>query len=123
MGAMVSSGMSAGAVAFMHMGDKKAGNVDPKIEKAIMQLNKALQVTIKDAVTDLTAMLRFFPVLLIIMQNSVDRAERLLLLDYKESPPKSKKYVTDMIKVASEAFKAQKQVNYAMIGQANEAKL
>lgn len=120
MAAVVSSGMSAAALAFMNQGKKKAGAIDPKIEKGIMQLNKALQITIKSAITDLTSMLRFFPVLLSIMEKQIDEAEKVLLEEYKEKPPKLKKNASDMVKIARDAFIAQKNKNFQMIVEANE---
>ena len=88
-----------------------------------MQLNKALQLTVQNAVTDLTEMLRFFPNLLSIMDASILRANKSLTEEFKDKPANSKKNVAEMIKVARSSFEAQKKVNYAMIVRSNEDEL
>jgi len=123
MAAMVSSAISAAAFAFMNMGKKKAGNIDPNVEKGIVQLNKALQITVQDAITDLGRILRFFPALMKIMDRAIGAAEKLLLSEYKDKPPKTKKYATDMIKIARDAFKARKSANQQLIIESNETEL
>ena len=122
MAAMLSSMMSAAAVGFLNM-PKKKGNVDPKVAKAITQLNKALQKTIQCAVTDLVNQLRFFPVLLTIMRKSIDEAEEDLAKSFAEADPKLKKCSTDMIATARKALEAQEKVNWELIQRANEEEL
>ena len=88
-----------------------------------MQLNKALQITVKDAVTDLTKMLRFFPNLLSIMDDCILKANKSLTQDFKNSPADSKKNVAEMIKIARGAFEAQKKDNFNQIVRSNEYEL
>jgi hypothetical protein len=123
MAAMVSSAISAAAFAFMNMGKKKAGNIDPNVKKGIVQLNKALQITVRDAVTDLAKILRFFPALMKIMDRAITNAETLLKKEYKDKPKETQKYATDMIKIARDAFKARRVANEQLIIEANETAL
>jgi len=122
MAALISSMMSAAAVGFLNM-PKKKGNVDPKIAKAITQLNKALQKTIQCAVTDLVNQLRFFPVLLTIMEKSITEAEEDLEKAFAEADPKLKKCSVDMIATARKALDSQKKINWQLIQRANEEEL
>ena len=102
--AMVSSGLSAVAIGFLNMPKKKSKKMDPRTAKAVKQLNKALQKTVASAVTDLVAMLRFFPKLLKNMNKSIDLAEIHLAEINEHRSPERQRNAIDMISIARKAY-------------------
>jgi hypothetical protein len=122
MAAMVSSMMGGAAIGFLNM-PKKKGKVDPKIEKAIAQLNKALQKTIQNAVETLAHNLRFFPVLIEIMDNSIKESEDELAETFASADPKLKKVSQQMVDTARKSLAAQKVKNNEATKVANEIEL
>jgi len=119
MAALISTIMSGAAIGFLNM-PKKKNQVDPKVEKAIVQLNKALQKTIQQAVTDLVVQLRFFPVLIDIMHASIDEANEELQEAFAEKPKNLKVLAANMIKLAKDSVIAQQQKNKEAVIRKNE---
>eukprot|EP00656_Telonema_subtile_P038948 TRINITY_DN44106_c0_g1_i1.p1 TRINITY_DN44106_c0_g1~~TRINITY_DN44106_c0_g1_i1.p1 ORF type:complete len:441 (+),score=143.96 TRINITY_DN44106_c0_g1_i1:88-1410(+) len=113
--ALVSSGMSAAAIAFMNQ-PKKGSKIDPKLEKAIQSLNKALQKTVCTAVKDLCTMLRFFPKLLEILESSIDAAEKHLDLVNEGQPKSIRTNAKIMIKLTREALEQGLEANHRVGG-------
>ena len=86
------------------MPKKKKKKMDPKLEKAIKQLNRALQITVRNAVTDLTKLLRFFPRLLKIIEKNINlAADRLEEINEHKSKDLQKN-AKEMIAVARKAY-------------------
>eukprot|EP00656_Telonema_subtile_P040566 TRINITY_DN45650_c0_g1_i1.p1 TRINITY_DN45650_c0_g1~~TRINITY_DN45650_c0_g1_i1.p1 ORF type:complete len:150 (-),score=34.40 TRINITY_DN45650_c0_g1_i1:20-469(-) len=110
MSAMISSGLSAFAIGYLNNPKKKSKEVDPKIEKGIKSLNKALQKTVADAVVDLYQLLRFYPVFLKILDSSIDDAEKRLQKDNKESPKQLREDAEAIIAIARHTLATQKEL-------------
>ena len=102
--ALTSSMLSAAAIGFMNQ-PKKGNAVDPKIEKAIQDLNKALEKTVVTAVGDLCQLLRFFPTLLEIIDHSIDNAQEHLMEVNANKPQKLKENAARMIELAKRSYK------------------
>lgn len=107
MSAMLSSGVSAVAIGILNMPKKQKDEtkLDPQLEKAVGKLNLALQTTITDAIGDLCAMLRFFPVLFDLMEAAIEDAEKNMLKLNKDKSKSLQKNASEMIKTARTAFK------------------
>ena len=78
--------------------------MDPKLEKAIKQLNRALQITVRNAVTDLTKLLRFFPRLLKIIQKNINLAADRLDEINEHKSKELQNHAKEMIAVARKAY-------------------
>lgn len=86
------------------MPKKKKKKMDPKLEKAIKQLNRALQITVRNAVTDLTKLLRFFPRLLKIIEKNINLAADCLEEINEHKSKDLQKHAKEMIAVARKAY-------------------
>ena len=94
---------------------QKPSKPDPKLMKAIAQLNKAMQKTIRSAITDLAKRLRFFPVLIDIMEKKIDEAEMELAKENENKSDSVKKGTAQMLKVARSAFSERKRIDAEMV--------
>lgn len=89
--ATVSSGMSAVAIAFFNMPEKdsKEPLVNPKIQKAIAEINQHLNQMVQLAIGDLVQTLRHFPNCLSTIETSISQAETELLRKAKSKEVKA----------------------------------